>query len=136
MPGGTHDSSKCHHTFCPPFSQRIRDLKSRAKSRRSIKINTRCLDDLRLIFFFLGKAHEGIDMNIIAYLLPSSCYRSDSCPHGLGGYSHEGWAWRWYLPEDLCFRVSNNLLEHLAAIITPWVDIICGRLKKGTAFYP
>jgi hypothetical protein len=24
--------------------------------------------------------------------------------------------------------VPNNLLEHLAAIITPWVDIIVGRL--------
>ena len=81
--------------------------------------------------FFLMKAHNGIDMNLIAYLLPNICYRSDACPHGLGGYSNEGWAWRWYLPEDLLFRASNNLLEHLASIITPWVDILNGRLKKG-----
>jgi hypothetical protein len=81
--------------------------------------------------FLLEKAHEGIDMNIIAYLQPTFCYRSDSCPHGLGGYSHEGWVWRWYLPMNLRFWASNNLLEHLAAIITPWVDIIRGRLKKG-----
>jgi hypothetical protein len=26
--------------------------------------------------------------------------------------------------------VSNNLLEHLAAIISPWVEILAGRLKK------
>ena len=83
------------------------------------------------MLFFLEKAHRGIDMNIVAYLLPTICYRSDSCPQGLGGYSHEGWAWRWYLPAELRFRASNNLLEHLAAIITPWIDLIQGRLKKG-----
>ncbi len=113
------------------FLSRLRDLQTRAKSRRSIKIDSRCLDDLELMSFFLDKAYSGIDMNIIAYLLPTFCYRSDSCPRGLGGYSHEGWAWRWYLPEDLQFRASNNLLEHLAAIITPWIDLLHGRLKRG-----
>ena len=53
------------------------------------------------------------------------------CPAGLGGYSDSGFAWRWYLPSHLLFRASNNLLEHLAAIITPWVDIIRGRLTAG-----
>ena len=81
--------------------------------------------------FFLEKAHGGIDMNIVSYLLPTSCYHSDSCPNGLGGYSQEGWAWRWYLPTNLLFRTSNNLLEHMAAIITPWIDLIHGRLKEG-----
>jgi hypothetical protein len=113
------------------FLSRLRDLQTRAKSRRSIKIDSRCLDDLELMSFFLDKAYSGIDMNIIAYLLPTFCYRSDSCPRGLGGYSHEGWAWRWYLPEDLQFRASNNLLEHLAAIITPWIELLHGRLKRG-----
>jgi hypothetical protein len=81
--------------------------------------------------FFLDKARDGIDMNIVAYLFPTSCYRSDSCPHGLGGYSNDGRGWRWYLPPELRFRASNNLLEHLAAVITPWIDLIQGRLKKG-----
>ena len=27
--------------------------------------------------------------------------------------------------------MSNNLLEHLAAIVTPWIDIIAGRLTDG-----
>jgi hypothetical protein len=26
---------------------------------------------------------------------------------------------------------SNNLLEHLAAIITPWVDLLADHLKNG-----
>ncbi len=53
------------------------------------------------------------------------------CPAGLGGYSNSTFAWRWYLPSHLLFQASNNLLEHLAAIITPWVDIIRGCLKVG-----
>ena len=34
-------------------------------------------------------------------------------------------------PTRAQFRASNNLLEHLAAIITPWIDIIAGRLTHG-----
>ena len=70
-------------------------------------------------------------MNQIAYRKPTHVYRSDLCPAGIGGYSHKGFAWRWAIPSDLQFCASNNLLEHLAAVITPWVDIIAGRLQKG-----
>ncbi len=70
-------------------------------------------------------------MNTIAYRRPTHAHPSDSCPAGLGGYSDEGFAWRYYLPKQLKFRASNNLLEHIAAIITPWVDIIAGRLTRG-----
>jgi hypothetical protein len=77
------------------FLSRLRDLHNRAKTRRRIKIDARCSDDLKLMLFFLNKARDGIDMNIVAYLLPTSSYRSDSCPYGLGGYSNDGWAWRW-----------------------------------------
>jgi hypothetical protein len=42
-----------------------------------------------------------------------------------------GSAWRFQIPDDLLFRASNNLLEFLAAIITPWIDIIYGRLNPG-----
>ena len=83
------------------------------------------------MLFFLTKAHNGVNMNQIAYRRPRHVYRSDSCPAGLGGYSHAGFAWRFYLPDDLLFRATNNLLEHIAAVITPWVDIICGRLDVG-----
>jgi hypothetical protein len=52
-------------------------------------------------------------------------------PAGLGGYSNSGFAWHWYLPPLLLFQASNNLLEHLAAIIMPWVNITRGCLKSG-----
>jgi hypothetical protein len=70
-------------------------------------------------------------MNSIAYRHPTNIYRSDSCPAGLGGYSDEGFAWRYYLPPELQFHASNNLLKHIAAVITPWVDILTGHLKQG-----
>ncbi len=75
-------------------------------------------------------ANNGISLNSIAFHQPTHVYRSDSCPAGLGGYSHKGFAWHWYLPADLKFRASNNLLEHLAAIISPWIDILAGCLKS------
>jgi len=79
----------------------------------------------------LGKCNQGIDLNLISFRRLTHVYRSNSCPAGLGGYSHEGFVWRFYLPDNLQFRASNNLLEHLAAIITPWIDIIAGQLTKG-----
>jgi hypothetical protein len=49
----------------------------------------------------------------------------------LGGYSHKGFAWHFYLPDNLEFCALNNHLEHLAAIITPWINIFAGQLKEG-----
>lgn len=115
------------------FLSRLRELHTRAarNKRQRTKIPTICIADLKLMEYFLQKAHKGVNMNQIAFRRPTHVYRSDSCPAGLGGYSHTGFAWRFYLPYNLLFRASNNLLEHIAAIITPWVDIIAGRLRKG-----
>ncbi len=63
-------------------------------------------------------------MNSLAFRAPNRIYYSDSCPAGLGGYSDEGHAWCFQVPTNLQFRATNNLLEYLAAIITPWVDIL------------
>ena len=95
-----------------------------------MKINGKQFEDLKLMLNFLKMANKGINLKIIAFRCPTHVYRSDSCSAGLGGYSHEGFAWRWYLPENLKFRATNNLLEHLAAIISPWIDILAGRLKS------
>jgi hypothetical protein len=73
---------------------------------------------------FLVRARDGVNMNQIAYRHPTHIYQSDSCPAGLGGYSHEGFAWHSYLDNDVKFRALNNLLEHLASIISPWINIL------------
>jgi hypothetical protein len=79
----------------------------------------------------LKKCQDGVDLNLIAYRCPTHAYQSNSCPAGLGRYSNEGFAWRYYLNPHLKFQASNNLLEHIVAIITVWVDIIAGRLTCG-----
>ncbi len=94
-------------------------------------MNQQCIADLKFLRLALKQCRDGVDMNIIAYRRPTHAYQSDSCPAGLGGYSNEGFAWRYYLPKQLKFRASNNLLEHIAAIITPWVDIIADCLTRG-----
>lgn len=119
--------------FVHHFLSRLRELHTRASrnKRRKTRIPTICIDDLNLMLIFLTHANTGVNLNQIAFRRPTHVYRSDSCPAGLGGYSHEGYAWRYYLPSNLLFRASNNLLEHIAAIITPWIDIVAGRLGDG-----
>jgi hypothetical protein len=120
--------------FVHHFLSRLWELLQRSKRnrRRSTHITAICLDDLRLMRdCFLANAHAGISMNQIAYRCPTHVYRSDSCPAGMGGYSAEGFAWCFPVEGDLKFRASNNLLEHLASIISPWVDILTGRIKHG-----
>eukprot|EP00956_Cyclotella_meneghiniana_P017221 scaffold27841_cov34-Cyclotella_meneghiniana.AAC.7 len=110
------------------FLSRLRDLLTRAGNRRSIAVREDCLADCRLMIQFLERSRDGLSMNNLVFCLPNRCYRSDSCPIGLGGYSDEGFAWRFYLPEWLLFRASNNLLEHITSVITVWIDILAGRL--------
>eukprot|EP00957_Ditylum_brightwellii_P181329 13813325-Ditylum_brightwellii.AAC.1 len=92
----------------------LRELMDRAQMRRWTIINQDCLEDIKLMVTFLEHAAKGVNLNLITYHRQTHTYQSDSCPHGLGGYSHKGWEWRFYLPEELLFHVSNYLLEHLA----------------------
>jgi hypothetical protein len=117
--------------FVYHFLSRLRNLQRKATNRRIIDIPQDCHDNLKLMLSFLHKAHTGIDMNLIAFRRPTHIYRSDSCPYGLGGYSHEGFAWRFKLPENCRFHASNNLLEFIASIIMPWIDLISKRLQPG-----
>jgi hypothetical protein len=73
----------------------------------------------------------GVDLNSVVYRQPTHAYQSNSCPAGLGGFSHQGFAWHFYLLPKLQFHASNNLLKHPAVIITPRVGIIVGRLSNG-----
>ena len=78
--------------FVYHFLSRLRDLQWKATKRRSIAIPKPCRDDLELMLTFLHKAFTGIYMNLISFRRPTHIYRSDSCPYGLGGYSHKGFA--------------------------------------------
>ncbi len=113
------------------FLSRLRSLLAQAQNKRTISIDEKCMRDLELIQGILNKAKHGIDMNSLAFWSPNHFYYSDSCPANLGGYSNQGHARHFKVPDNLQFRASNNLLEFLAAIITPWINIIGGRLSPG-----
>jgi hypothetical protein len=117
--------------FIHHFLSRLRDLQVWAKSRQSIPITNECQKDLELMINIIKIAHDGISMNIIVYRWLMHIYCSDSCPAGLRGYSNSSFAWQYCIKPEHQFRARNNLLEHIAAIITPWVEIICGCLHPG-----
>jgi hypothetical protein len=77
---------------------------------------------------FLPKVHEGISLNIITYRRPTIICWADACPKGLGGYNHNGLAWRWEIPLKYQQRVKqkNNSLEFLAQLVTVWLTILHG----------
>ena len=70
-------------------------------------------------------------MNLITFCKPTYVYWLNFCPFGLGGYSDKGLAWRFEIPTDFQFCASNNLIEYIAPIITPWVDMLAGRLNHS-----
>ena len=63
--------------FVHHFLSRLRELHTQASrnKRRKTKIPPNCIADLKLMDLFLGKAHEGINMNQIAFRRPTHVYR-------------------------------------------------------------
>jgi hypothetical protein len=113
------------------FLSRLRTLLSGACNKRAITIDKSCKNNLVLMLKILDKSKGGTDMNLLGFCSPDRIYYSDSCPAGLGGFSNQGYAWHFKIPDNLLFRASNNLLEFLAAIIMPGIDIISRRLSPG-----
>jgi hypothetical protein len=104
------------------YMSQLRDLHTMAKRRISVKILEEHLKDLQMMLDFFKIANDRINLNTIAFRQQTHIYRSDLYPASLGRYSHKAWAWRYYLPPELQFCASNNLLKHLATIISSWVD--------------
>jgi hypothetical protein len=86
------------------------------------------LKDLQLWIKIPQKANMGISLNLLTYRAPNKFYWSDACEYGIGGYSSEGKAWRWLIPEELQNRAHINMLEFMAEIACIWDNIIDGRL--------
>jgi hypothetical protein len=77
------------------------------------------IEDLKLWKFFLTHlSTKGVSFNNVCFTKPSHITYSDACEWGLGGYTMNGTAWRFEIPEHLRLRASINLLEFMAAIIT------------------
>ena len=118
------------------FMSRLVELLRKSANRKRINLNTNVIEDLRLMLFFLEEAHIGVDVNLLVYRKPTKVYGADSCPAGVGRYSSDGFAWRFYIPSWLKFRASNNLLDRLATVTTPWINIIAKILGHGDCSLP
>ena len=89
--------------------------------RKSIDIQLQQpeIDDLKLWHYWIGHLNSnGISINNLAFTRPTAIVWSDACEFGLGGYTRDGNAWRYLLPEHLRLRASINLLEFIASVIT------------------
>ena len=104
------------------FLSRIRHLHRRTKFKRQINILKLVIDDFILWREFLSQANEGISMNLLTFRKPTHIFRADACEHGLGGFSEEGHAWRWEIPQHLRGRAHINLLEFIASVVCIWLD--------------
>ncbi len=109
------------------FLSRLWTLLAQAYNSTFITISNMCKKDLVLMQSILDKSLRGTNMNWLAFHTPDQIYYSDSCPAGLGGYSNQGVAWRFKIPEDFLFWAMNNLLKYLAAIITPWINLLANQ---------
>ena len=112
------------------FLGNLRRLCMSASKRRKVKVSQTNLDDLDLMLLFLVKANKGINLNTVTFRSPTHIYFADACPHGIGGYNQTGKAWRWQIPPSLLNRATVNMLEHVAATIGPWIDIMNDELPK------
>ena len=92
------------------FLSCFQELQQLVTNCHSIRINKTYQDDLILMLCFL---------DIAKLLMTTHVYQSNSCPFGLRGYSGEGFAWCFEIPEEFCFQALNNLLEYIASIISP-----------------
>ena len=43
--------------------------------------------------------YQGVPINNIVFVKPSVTLWSDACEYGIGGYSENGLAWRWKIPD-------------------------------------
>ena len=110
--------------YAKHFMSRLRTLMYRSENRRHVAVPLQVQEDLKFHNTILKLAYEGISMNLLTYRKVDILYRSDACPAGLGGYSARGRAWRYYITPELQLRATLNMLEHLASIIGPWIDIL------------
>jgi hypothetical protein len=117
------------------FICRIRFAQSKMKiANFHYELSRRVLEDLKLALEILEVAYQGVSMNLLTFRLPQVGYFADAAEHGLGGWNSWGAYWFIELPDFLLGRAHINLLEFLAALIGPWIDILNGHLSPEDCF--
>lgn len=114
------------------FLNNIRHLQMQAsKSKHNVRLNSRVKKDLKLAKKFLKKANEGVDMNLLSFRSPDIIHIGDASEIGMGSFASHGRAWRYLIPEHLRGRAHINILEFLTQVVSIWIDIEEGAIKKG-----
>ena len=121
--------------FMSRLRYRLKICKQHKKS--SIKLQMPEHKDLLLWKKFLTVLSEqGRSINHTTFTLPRSFLKSDACYLGLGGFTSEGLAWRYWIPTHLQFRASINVLEFMAIRITIWLALqFLKNIKSGIKIF-
>ena len=128
-----------HASYAVPLSRHYLDnfrlrLKSLNKNNpyQAQRLSKQEELDFKLWLKILAKANQGISLNGLVYRKPTQLGFSDSCPFGMGGFTHSGRGWRLKVSPKLAAYgkdVSNNLFEFLGMPITIWLSLIECREK-------
>ena len=118
------------------FLNRIRQVLSRCKQFGPQSLPNSVLKDLALWDRLLdAMSSKGADINNITFTRPTDTIFSDACEIGMGGFSRDGLAWRFLLPDDLIGKFTINLLEFVAVYITIYMVLRnVGRNRRVLAF--
>ena len=95
------------------FLNRLRDTLTYAIQRKHsfLTLGERSKEYLKLWLEFLSNASKpGININNMTFTIPNAFLVSDACTRGLGGYTSNGYAWRFLMPEDEVRKHSINFL--------------------------
>ena len=130
---------KLNHTaFIIPFTRyflnRIRHQMYLAKKFGPQKLSIGTREDLALFKDLLSiMSTNGSSIANITYSLPDHFCWSDACKHGMGGFNDSGQAWQWRIPDQHIGKLSINLLEFLASVITIMITLE-GKEKDSRIF--
>ena len=85
--------------------------------------------------FLKHVATKGFPINNIVFVKPSVTLWSDDFEYGIGGYSENGLAWRWKIPDAWHGKLTLNLLDFLASEVNIYMNILqLGQASRILAF--
>jgi hypothetical protein len=104
--------------FLTRLQYRLRQHHPSTPPTKPITLAAWDIDDLHLWKFIITYLSTiGTSINNICYTAPSAITYSDACEWGIGGFTAQGFAWRWKIPTHLQRRASINFLKFIGSII-------------------
>ena len=112
-----------HAAFITPFSRfflnQIRHQMMLAKKFGSQKLSKNTKEDLILFKDLLAiMSTNKASIANITHSLPDYFCWSNACNHGIGVFNSMGQAWQWNIPKEYINKISINLLEFIASVVT------------------